>query len=185
MTGMPVYLSADHWILHLFSSQAAREGGVIRRKLRDVERFVGREVFLAEMQRRGFPVIENAGQFVIFCNREPIRRLASSDFFEEIGPEPLKAPDRSFPKLRWPGPRQRARVRGMTTRPEKHSLTLKGHRTSVSLEPEFWAAFRAIAAERSLPLNELASEIDIARRGEQGLATAIRVFCLEHYRQRR
>ena len=72
----------------------------------------------------------------------------------------------------------------MTTRPEKHSLTLRGHRTSVSLEAEFWAAFRAIASERSLTLNELASEIDAARRGEEGLASAIRVFCLDHYRQR-
>ncbi|HCP80386.1 MAG TPA: aryl-sulfate sulfotransferase, partial [Octadecabacter sp.] len=26
----------------------------------------------------------------------------------------------------------------MKTRPVKHSLTLRGHRTSVSLEPEFW-----------------------------------------------
>ena len=61
----------------LFGSQAARRapGAVVRRKVRDVERFVGREVFLAEMQRRGYPVVENAGQFVIFCNREPIRRL--------------------------------------------------------------------------------------------------------------
>ncbi len=72
----------------------------------------------------------------------------------------------------------------MTTGPEKHSLTLRGHRTSVSLEPEFWAAFRAIAAERSVPLNRLASEIDAARRAEEGLASAIRVFCLNHYRQR-
>lgn len=72
----------------------------------------------------------------------------------------------------------------MTTGPEKHSLTLRGHRTSVSLEPEFWAAFRAIAAERSVPLNQLASEIDAARRAEEGLASAIRVFCLNHYRQR-
>lgn len=72
----------------------------------------------------------------------------------------------------------------MTTGPEKHSLTLRGHRTSVSLEPEFWAAFRAIAAERSVPLNQLASEIDAGRRGEEGLASAIRVFCLNHYRER-
>jgi hypothetical protein len=41
-----------------------------------VDRFVGREAFLAEMRRRGFSVVENAGQLVIFCNREPIRRLA-------------------------------------------------------------------------------------------------------------
>ena len=71
----------------------------------------------------------------------------------------------------------------MTTRPTKHSLTLHGHRTSVSLEPEFWAAFRAIAVEKSLPLNQLAAEIDAARRGEEGLASAIRVFCLNHYRR--
>ena len=75
MSQMPAYLSSDQWVSHLFSSQAAREGGVIRRKVRDVERFVGRALFLDEMKRRGFPVVENAGQFVIFCNREPIRRV--------------------------------------------------------------------------------------------------------------
>lgn len=75
MSNTPTYLSADHWVLHLFTSQSAQAGGVIRRKVRDVERFVGREPFLDEMKRRGFPVVENAGQFVIFCNREPIRRV--------------------------------------------------------------------------------------------------------------
>lgn len=75
MSVMPEYLSSGHWISHLFSSHAAREGGVVRRKVRDVERFFGREQFLGEMRRRGFPVVENAGQFVIFCNREPIRRV--------------------------------------------------------------------------------------------------------------
>ncbi|MCX7288446.1 MAG: N-(5'-phosphoribosyl)anthranilate isomerase [Rhodobacterales bacterium] len=75
MSAMPEFLSSDHWISHLFSSQAAREGSVVRRKVRDVERFVGREKFLEDMERRGFPVLENAGQFVIFCNQEPIRRV--------------------------------------------------------------------------------------------------------------
>ncbi len=70
----------------------------------------------------------------------------------------------------------------MTTRPAKHSLTLHGHRTSVSLEPEFWDAFRAIASEKDTPLNTLAAEIDSDRHGEEGLASAIRVFCLNHYR---
>lgn len=74
MTDMPQFLSPDAFLLHLFSSHAARQGGVIRRKVRDIERFVGRDPFLAEMRRRGFPVVENAGQFVIFCNREPLRR---------------------------------------------------------------------------------------------------------------
>jgi predicted DNA-binding ribbon-helix-helix protein len=71
----------------------------------------------------------------------------------------------------------------MTGRPGKRSLTLHGHRTSVSLESEFWDAFRAIAAEQGQPLNALAAEIDAARRGEEGLASAIRVFCLNHYRR--
>ena len=62
-------------------------------------------------------------------------------------------------------------------RPEKHSLTLLGHRTSVSLEPEFWTEFRRIAQARSQTLNQLAVEIDAAR-GDVGLASAIRVFIL-------
>jgi len=70
----------------------------------------------------------------------------------------------------------------MITRPAKHSLTLHGHRTSVSLEPEFWEAFRAIAAEKSTHINALAAEIDDARSGDAGLASAIRVFVLTHYR---
>ncbi|MES2915873.1 MAG: ribbon-helix-helix domain-containing protein [Pseudomonadota bacterium] len=70
----------------------------------------------------------------------------------------------------------------MITRPAKHSLTLHGHRTSVSLEPEFWDAFRSIAAEKDTPLNALAAEIDDARLGDAGLASAIRVFVLNHYR---
>lgn len=59
----------------LFGSAAVRESAVIRRQVRDVDRFVGRGAFLAEMQRRGYPVIENAGQFVILCNQEPLRRV--------------------------------------------------------------------------------------------------------------
>ena len=69
----------------------------------------------------------------------------------------------------------------MTARPAKHSLTLRGHRTSVSLEEEFWQAFRAIATERGLTLNQLAVQVDEARAGDVGLASAIRVFVLRHY----
>ena len=69
-------------------------------------------------------------------------------------------------------------------RPVKHSLTLHGHRTSVSLEAPFWDAFRAIAAERGLALNVLAAQIDEGRSGASGLASAIRVFVLEYYRTR-
>lgn len=66
----------------------------------------------------------------------------------------------------------------MTGRPVKHSLTLKGHRTSVSLEGEFWEAFQSLARARGLSLNELAAEVDAGRNGDVGLASAIRVWVL-------
>ena len=72
----------------------------------------------------------------------------------------------------------------MSSRPEKHSLTLSGHRTSVSLEPEFWQALREIAAERGVALNRLAAEIDAARGSDTGLAGAIRLHVLRHFRNR-
>lgn len=68
-------LSPEMWLRDLFSSKAVNNGGVIRRKARDVERFAGMEKFLAEVDRRGFRVAENGGQIVIFCNREPVRWL--------------------------------------------------------------------------------------------------------------
>ncbi|MCV2892203.1 ribbon-helix-helix domain-containing protein [Lentibacter sp. XHP0401] len=64
------------------------------------------------------------------------------------------------------------------SRPLKRSLTLRGHRTSVSLEDEFWRAFRHIAAQKNKPINELAAEIDEARGVESGLASAIRLYVL-------
>ncbi len=70
----------------------------------------------------------------------------------------------------------------MSGPPVERSLTLKGHRTSVSLEDEFWQAFREIAKAKGLPINVLASEIDVARDPETGLASAIRVFVLNWYR---
>lgn len=70
-------------------------------------------------------------------------------------------------------------------RPIKRSLTLHGHRTSVSLEAEFWAAFRSIADEKGTALNALAAQIDDARQNDEGLASAIRVYVLDHFRKGR
>ncbi|MDU8913185.1 ribbon-helix-helix domain-containing protein [Aestuariicoccus sp. MJ-SS9] len=71
----------------------------------------------------------------------------------------------------------------MSGRPVKRSLTLSGHRTSVSLEDAFWQAFREIAAARGMPINQLAAEVDANRDMDVGLASAIRVFVLDHYRK--
>ena len=70
------------------------------------------------------------------------------------------------------------------SRPVKRSLTLKGHRTSVSLEDEFWAAFRDIAKAEGRAINDLAAEIDAARGTETGLASAIRLFVLRQLSRR-
>lgn len=75
MQTIPDYLSPDRWIVQVFSARAAAEGGIVRRKVADVERLIGRQRFLHEVHRRGFRVVENAGQFVIFCNRQPVRLL--------------------------------------------------------------------------------------------------------------
>jgi predicted DNA-binding ribbon-helix-helix protein len=69
-------------------------------------------------------------------------------------------------------------------RPEKHSVTLNGHRTSISLEPEFWAAFRQIAKDQHTPINALVSRIDTSRDPNTGLASAIRVFVLKEVQAR-
>ncbi|QPM89801.1 ribbon-helix-helix domain-containing protein [Pseudooceanicola algae] len=72
----------------------------------------------------------------------------------------------------------------MSTRPVKRSLTLKGHRTSVSLEDEFWAEFRRIAREKDIAINALAARIDAGREIETGLASAIRLYVLADLRAR-
>lgn len=70
-------------------------------------------------------------------------------------------------------------------RPRKRSLTLKGHRTSVSLEDPFWEAFLEIAADKGMAINALAAEIDAARGMDMSLASAIRLYVLNFYRDRR
>lgn len=72
----------------------------------------------------------------------------------------------------------------MTARPVKRSLTLRGHRTSVSLETAFWQAFRHIADAQGKTLNALAIEVDEARTTDVGLATAIRLHVLSYYQDK-
>lgn len=67
----------------------------------------------------------------------------------------------------------------MTGRPRKHSLTLRGHRTSVSLEDAFWVEVQRLAAARDQSVNDLIADIDAGRGLTSGLAAAIRVYVLE------
>ncbi len=63
-------------------------------------------------------------------------------------------------------------------RPTKRSLTLQGHRTSVSLEAAFWEEFQRLADARGLSLNALAVELDQDRVPPASLASAIRLYVL-------
>ncbi|MCS6854632.1 MAG: ribbon-helix-helix domain-containing protein [Elioraea sp.] len=61
----------------------------------------------------------------------------------------------------------------------KRSLSLAGHRTSVALEPAFWAVLEEAARRRGLPLSALVAEIDSARADPAvPLASALRLFAL-------
>ncbi len=60
----------------------------------------------------------------------------------------------------------------------KHSVSLHGHRTSFSLEDEFYTELTRIADARDLSLAALIAEIDDARDGEINLSSAIRLFVL-------
>ena len=63
----------------------------------------------------------------------------------------------------------------------KKSITLKKHRTSLSLEIEFWDALNKIAKNEKSSIQSLISEIDINRKSS--LASSTRVFILQYYKQ--
>lgn len=55
----------------IFEAKSARSGGVVRRKVAWVER----NIFVAEVRRRGFHLIEAGNQFIVVCNQGPLRVL--------------------------------------------------------------------------------------------------------------
>jgi predicted DNA-binding ribbon-helix-helix protein len=68
-------------------------------------------------------------------------------------------------------------------RPVKRSFTIGGHRTSISLENEFWDALEAMAAKEKIPLARLVARIDRSRPSNSGLSSTVRVRILQHYRE--
>jgi len=63
----------------------------------------------------------------------------------------------------------------------KRSIVIAGHKTSVSLEDEFWKGLKEIASGRDLTLSDMVASIDTDRR-HGNLSSAIRLFVLDHYR---
>ena len=70
---------------------------------------------------------------------------------------------------------------GTAARPVKRSFSIRGHRTSISLEEPFWEALREAAARERMPLAALIARID-EQRGAAGLSSAVRVWILEYVR---
>ena len=67
---------------------------------------------------------------------------------------------------------------------DKRSLSIAGHRTSIALEPEFWAALELMAAEQSLPMAALIRDIDETRE-TANLSSAVRLAVLRWYQRAR
>jgi predicted DNA-binding ribbon-helix-helix protein len=69
----------------------------------------------------------------------------------------------------------------MKSRIVKRSIVVNGHKTSVSLEDEFWSALKVIAGRRLMNLSDLVTAID-GQRQHGNLSSAIRLFVLDFYR---
>jgi predicted DNA-binding ribbon-helix-helix protein len=65
----------------------------------------------------------------------------------------------------------------------KRSIFIDGHRTSVSLEDEFWKGLKESAGALRMTLSKLIASIDAERRRGSNLSSAIRLFVLDFYRQ--
>ena len=63
----------------------------------------------------------------------------------------------------------------------KRSVVLDHHKTSISLEDEFWNGVRTIADQKNMKLTELLEQID-SERSHSNLSSAIRVFVLKETR---
>ncbi|MCS0497540.1 ribbon-helix-helix domain-containing protein [Ancylobacter mangrovi] len=63
----------------------------------------------------------------------------------------------------------------------KRSIVIAGHKTSVSLEDQFWDALKEIASNRRSTLSEIVASID-SGRNQGNLSSAIRLYVLAHYR---
>jgi predicted DNA-binding ribbon-helix-helix protein len=68
--------------------------------------------------------------------------------------------------------------------PQKRSIRIAGHRTSLSLEPQFWEALRSAAKVRRVSLASLIASIDAGRKNSN-LSSAVRIFVLNEARHGR
>ncbi len=68
-----LHKTPEEWIAHVFSARVSERGGMVRRKIRDVEREIGRERLELEVRRRGWHMIETNRDIIILCDTSPFR----------------------------------------------------------------------------------------------------------------
>jgi predicted DNA-binding ribbon-helix-helix protein len=66
----------------------------------------------------------------------------------------------------------------------KRSVTIRGHRTSFSVEDDFFEELRNLARGSNISLPALVARIDCARQPDQNLSSAIRLYVLDQLRAR-
>jgi len=91
MARLPDHMSPDTWLAQFLDSPEARRGGVVKRQIRDVDRIVGRELFLKEVEHRGFQALRNGRHYVLFCNAMPLVRLQAPRDLQIPWPSRLQA----------------------------------------------------------------------------------------------
>lgn len=66
----------------------------------------------------------------------------------------------------------------------KRSVSIRGHRTSFSLEDDFWTELKAIAGVRKISLAQLVTQVDLRRDEEENLSSALRLFVLRELKSK-
>ena len=68
--------SPEEFLSNLFADEAAQHGGIVQLSRLDMERFIGRDLFIQEMKLRKFTALENRGQIIVIFNNKDLRLLA-------------------------------------------------------------------------------------------------------------
>ena len=68
--------SAHAWISQIFVSQAAINGGIVRRSIASVVEYASVDLLRSEVSRRNFHMVESGDQFVIFCHPGDLKIVA-------------------------------------------------------------------------------------------------------------
>ncbi|MEP1208785.1 MAG: ribbon-helix-helix domain-containing protein [Rhizobiaceae bacterium] len=66
----------------------------------------------------------------------------------------------------------------------KRSVSIRGHRTSFSLEDEFWNELKQLAAGRQISVAQLVTQIDLRRTEDQNLSSALRLHVLRQLKSK-